>query len=225
MNLNNQQTIRGAIIAVIVAAGISILTLLAGESLGNFGGKIFLICFSFIFFGITAAISLIIGSNSMYKNLGNAGAIVSGLGFLFVAILVLGEMSDTAMVQLTATTFIASIALAHISLLHHFKMQNKYAIQARIMATIFISLFSLILIAKIFEPLEGIQYILYNQSMAKIVISALVADLAATLLVPLCNRLEVKDETTELSFSNETEPPAKENEPININTEQTEKPL
>lgn len=206
MNLNNQQQLKGAIIAVIVAASIAILTILVGDDIGDSGGKLFLICFSFIFFGITAAICFVAGDNPVYKGLGNAGAIVSGLGFLLVTILVLGEIEDQTVTQLAAALFIASIALAHICLLHHFKLRNKYAIQARLIATIFISVFSMIVIAKIFEPLDAFEYLLYNQSMLKIVTSTLVADLAATLLVPLCNRLEVKNEVPDLTLNNQTPP-------------------
>ncbi len=212
MNLNNQQTIKGGIITVIIAGALCVLTILASDSMGSGGGKLFSICFSVIFFGITAVISAVAGKHPDYKGLGNAGAIVSGIAALMVVVITLGEPTDKLIYQLTGSLTIAAIALAHISLLHHFKIQNKYANQARTLATVFISIFSLIIISLIFESGENFEYSLMragSETIGKLLASSLVVDLAATLLVPLCNRLDVKDETPTLSFTEEsTTPPA-----------------
>ena len=158
MNPNNQQFIKGAIITLIIAAAIAVLTVLAGDSIGRgageFTGKLFLACFSLIFFGITTAISMVVTEKPQYKILGNAGMVVSAVAFLLILILIFAGVrseSDLTIAKLAFALFIASIALAHICLLHHFNLQNKYAHFARITATIFISLFSLIIIVNIFE--------------------------------------------------------------------------
>jgi hypothetical protein len=74
---------------------------------------------------------------------------------------------DEGLLKLGFALFILSIALAHISLLHYFNLQNKYAFYARITASIAISLFSLLLIMRIFEPFMGVSSLVYNQSTLK----------------------------------------------------------
>jgi hypothetical protein len=93
--------------------------------------------------------------------------------------------------------------------LHHFNLQNKYAHTARITATVFISIFSTIIIVNIFGAGEGIQSLMNAQSILKVGTASLVIDLAATLLVPLCNRLKV-EETVKLSFPDEQQPSIQE---------------
>ncbi len=209
MNPNNQQFIKGAIITVIIAAAIGALTVLAGDSFGGGGGeitgKLFLVSFSLIFFGITAAISMVVTEKPQYKNLGKAGMIVSAAAFLLVLILIFaGVGDDITIAKVAFALFIASIALAHICLLHHFNLQNKHAHTARIVATIFISLFSLVIIINIFGTGQGLQSLLVNgQSMAKLGMTSLIVDLAATLLVPLCNRLQVNEPAEELHLTSE----------------------
>ena len=218
MNTNNQQFIKGAIITVIIAGAIAALTVLAGDSVGRgageITGKLFLVCFSLIFFGITAAISMVLTEKAQYKSLGNAGMIASVIAFFLVLILIFAGVNnenDLTLVKLAFAFFIASIALAHICLLHHFNLQNKYANYARITATIFISVFSLIIIINIFGTGNGLQAMVNGQSTLKLGFTSLVIDLAATLLVPLCNRLNV-EEPVKLSFSDEQPPPHNEQE-------------
>lgn len=203
----NPQFIKGAIIAVIVAAAIAVLTVLAGDSLGvatgDITGKLFLVSFSFIFFGITAAISMVIAEKPEYINLGNAGMIVSAIAFFVVLLLIFtGVNTDLTFAKLAFALFIASIALAHICLLHHFNLRTRHAFNARMAATIFISIFSFIIIINIFGAGGGYQSLMGAQSMMKFGIGSLVADLAATLLVPLCNRLPA-EEPVKLSFTDE----------------------
>jgi hypothetical protein len=207
MNLNNQQFIKGIIIAVIIAAAIGVLTVLGGDSIGRGGaeitGKLFLASFSLIFFGITATISMVVSAKPPYKNLGNAGAIVSVAAFVLVLILIFaGVGNDLTIPKFAFSLFIASIALAHICLLHHFNLQNKYAHTARITATIFISIFSVIIIVNVFGAGESLLTLMNGQSILKMGIGSLIIDLAATLLVPLCNRLKV-EEPVKLSFPDE----------------------
>ena len=218
MNSNNQQFIKAAIITVIIAAAIGALTVLAGDSagrgIGEFTGKLFLISFSLIFFGITGTIAMVVAAKPAYKNLGNAGMIVSGAGFFLILILIFaGIGSDITIAKLAFSLFIASVALAHICLLHHFNLQNKYAHTARVTATIFIALFSLVIIVNIFGAGDGLQSLMNGQSIIKMGTASLIIDLAATLLVPLCNRLKV-DEPVKLSFSDEHPQPVQEEQKV-----------
>lgn len=210
MNLKNQQFIRGAIIAVIIAGAFGALSILAG-GIGEAGAKLFTICFNLIFFGITATISMIVTRKPEYKGLGTAGMVVSVITFFIFSIMVLVEIGESSILQLAFAMMILSIALAHICLLHYFNLQNKYALYARMTATIAISIFSFILITKIFEPLPSLYTLGANQSALKLLVASLVIDLAATLLVPLCNQLKV-NETIELTFTDEqpTVPPVQE---------------
>jgi hypothetical protein len=213
MNSTNQQFIKGAIITVIIAGAIAALIVLAGDSAGRgsgeITGKLFLMCFSLIFFGITAVISMVVTEKPQYKMLGNAGMIVSAAGFFVVMILILagvGNQRDMIIPKFAIALFIASIALAHICLLHHFNMQNKYAHYARMTATIFISIFSLVIIVNIFGAGDGLQSLMNVQSSGKIVTASLIIDLAATLLVPLCNRLKVNAPEEQLTITSEPPP-------------------
>jgi hypothetical protein len=211
MNLNNQQFIKGMIIAVIIAAVIGALTVLAGDSIGRgasaITGKLFLASFSLIFFGITATISKVVAAKPVYKSLGNAGAMVSLAAFVLVMLLIFtGVDNDLTIAKFAFSLFIASIALAHICLLHHFNLQNKYAHYARMTATIFISIFSLVIIVNIFGAGDGLQSLMNVQSSGKIVTASLIIDLAATLLVPLCNRLKVNAPEEQLTITSEPPP-------------------
>ena len=214
MNLNNQQFIKGMIIAVIIAAVIGALTVMAGDSLGRGGGeitgKLFLASFSLIFFGITATISMVVSAKPQYKTLGNAGLGVSVVAFfLILFVIFIGIGNDLTIVKFAFSLFIASIALAHICLLHHFNLQNKYAHTARITATVFISLFSMVIIINVMGAGDGLMSLMNGQSIIKMGTASLIIDLAATLLVPLCNRLKV-EEPVKLSFSDQHPIPSKE---------------
>lgn len=211
MNQNNQQLIKAAIVTVIIAAAIGVITVLGGDSLGRGGGeitgKLFLASFSLIFFGITATISMVVTAKPQYKILGNAGMIVSVVAFFLVLILIFtGIDNDLTIPKFAFALFIASIALAHICLLHHFNLQNKYAYTARIAASIFISLFSMVIIVNILGAVEGLQALMNGQSILKMGIACLVIDLAATVLVPLCNRLKVNEPAEQLTITSEPPP-------------------
>jgi hypothetical protein len=202
MNQNNQQLIKISIAIVIVAGLLGALSVISGD-IGVSSMKIFALSLLIIIYGITATISMVVNRKPAYKTLGTAGMIASGLGFLLSAIVILIEIEETGILQLASSFFIAAIALAHICLLHYFNLQNKYAYYARITATIAIAVFSLILITRIFEPFPNLNSFGGNQSILKILVAALVIDLAATLLVPLCNRLEVHDPAEVLTITSE----------------------
>ena len=210
MHSKNSQLLRAAIVTVIIAGIFGALSVLA-EGIGILSGKIFAICLSLIIFGITATISMVVTRKPEYINLGRAGMLVSATAFLLVLTIILGEVINETLLKITFAFFISSIALAHISLLHYFNLQNKYAFYARIVATIAISIFSLILIMRVFEPFMGVSSLIYNQSTLKMLIASFIIDLAATLLVPLCNRLMV-DKPVEFSFTEEQPVQPKENE-------------
>jgi hypothetical protein len=205
MNQNNQQLIKIAVIVVIIAGLLGALSVIASD-IGVASMKLFALSLILIVFGITATICMVVTRKPEYKTLGMAGMVVSASGFFISAIVILAEISDSGILQLAFSLFIAAIALAHICLLHHFNLQNKYAYYARMTATIAIALFSLILITRIFEPIPSLYNIGGTQSILKILVAALMVDLAATLLVPLCNRLEVHEPAEELTIT--SEPPA-----------------
>jgi hypothetical protein len=217
---NNPQFIRGAIITVIIAGAIGALTVLAGDTFGvatgDFTGKLFLTSFSLIFFGITGAICMVVTEKPEYKGLGNAGMIVSAIGFFFTLILIFAGVKDSdgdaTVPKLAISLFLASIALAHISLLFHFNLRNKHAHNARMTAAIFISIFTFALIILVFSGRGLFSGITDAETMAKIIMVSLVIDLAATVLVPLCNRLPA-DEQPSLSFDNDNRPAETQPEP------------
>jgi hypothetical protein len=218
MNQNDQPFIKGAIITVIIAAAIGALTVLGGDSLGRGGGeitgKLFLASFSLIFFGITATISMVVTAKPQYKLLGNAGMIVSVIAFFLVLLLIFtGIDNNLTIPKFAFALFIGSIALAHICLLHHFNLQNKYANTARITATIFISLFAMVIIVNVLGAVEGLQALLNGQSIIKMGTASLIIDLAATLLVPLCNRLKVVEPAEQLIITSEPPPVQEEQAP------------
>lgn len=197
MNQNNPQVIKAAVIVVIVAGLLGALTIMT-EGIGIGSAKIFAICLALIIYGITATICMVVTRKPECRSLGNAGMVVSASAFLLVFIITVGEVGDEGLLKFAFALFIASIALAHICLLHNFNLQNKYALYARITGTIAIAVFSLVLIVRIFEPFAGMSALMYNQSSLNLIVAALVIDLAATLLVPLCNRLEVQGPVQEL---------------------------
>ncbi len=204
MQSNNPQWVKASIAIVIMAGLLGALSVIS-EGIGLTGGKLFTLSLSLILFGINAVIAFSVTRKPGYQTLGLVGVMVSGLAFLLVAVMILGEIGEEFLIKTVFTLFIASIALAHIALLHYFNLRNKWAGYARMTATVFISLFSFLLILRVFEPFAGLASLVYNQSTLKILVASLVIDLAATLLVPLCNLLKA-EEPPKLSFTEE--PPA-----------------
>jgi hypothetical protein len=191
MNQNNQPLIKASVTIVIIAGLVAALSLFAG-GINPVEGKLFAICFSLIFFSITAVISFAAAGKHGISVLGTLGMMASVIAFMLVFVIIMAEIDDDSILKLAFTFFIISIALAHINLLHYFTLQNKYALYARIAATAAISVFSVLVIAQIFSPFQGMYSITGYQSAYKLIIASLVIDLAATVLVPLCNRLEAE---------------------------------
>lgn len=219
----NPQFIRGSIIVLLIAGIIGVLTVLAGDSFGvatgDFTGKLFLTCFSLIFFSITAVICMVVTEKPEYKNLGNAGLIVSAIAFFITLILIFGGVGeDPSIAKFAFSLFLASIALAHISLLHYFNIRNRHAHNARMTATIFISIFTGVIIILLFSSRGLFDSLGDAQTMSKIILGSLVADLAATAMVPLCNRLPA-DEQPALSFDNENKPAEPEQQQLPLTEE------
>jgi hypothetical protein len=187
---NNQQFIKASVIIVIIAGLIGALSVMSG-GIGLENAKMISISLALIIYGITATICMVVTRKPAYKSLGTAGMIVSGIAFLLAFIMIVGTIENEELLKIGFVFFIASVALAHICLLHYFNLQNKYALYARYTATAAIALFSLLIIIRIFEPILSLTSLVYNQSVIKIILASLIVDLAATLLVPLCNRLKV----------------------------------
>jgi hypothetical protein len=202
---NNQQFIKVSVMVVIIAGLLGALAVLSsGIMLAN--GKMISICLLLIIYGITATLCMVVTSKPAYKTMGTAGMIVSGIAFLLALIMIAGSVENEELLKTAFAFFIASVGLAHICLLHHFNLQNKYALYARMTATAAIAIFSFLFIIRIFEPFLSLTALIYNQSILKIILAALIIDLAATLLVPLCNRLKVNEPAGQPTIT--SEPPA-----------------
>ncbi len=205
MNQNNQSLIKAAI-AITIIAGVAGALSAIGGSIDPSTGKIYATCFMIIFFGITGTLSMVAGNKPENKLLGLAGIAASIGAFLLFSIMLIGENGSEILLKIAFILSIAAIALAHISLLFHITIQNKYAGFARIAATVAISLFSLFIIVQVFEPMPSLYMMGPNQTMIKTITALLLVDLAATLLVPLCNRLHVESPIEQLEFTPEEQP-------------------
>jgi hypothetical protein len=208
MNQHNQQPIKVSVAITIIAGVLGALSALGG-SIDPSTAKIFSISMMLILFGITGTISWVVTNKPEYKTLGIAGMAASLGAFLLFFIMILSETGGDILIKLAFTLSITAIALAHICLLYHITIQNKYAAYARIAATTAIALFSFFIIIQIFQPLPDLYMMASNQSTIKTISALLLVDLAATLLVPLCNRLKIESPVEELQFTPE-EPPASE---------------
>jgi len=197
-------TIKAFVIAVIIAGLFGVISILASDGMGMEGAKAFAISMCFILYGLLSAAPMVLAEKPEYKTLGVASMIVSTLAFILTVAAILAEITDAGFLKFIASLFILSLGLAHICLLHHFNLQNKYAHYARVTATIAITLFTLLIIVRVFDTFMLYESFLYNQSTAKITVVAFIIDLTATLLVPLCNRLQVT-EKVEMIFD-ETPP-------------------
>src|SRR5947207_222360 len=105
------QTIKALVIIVIVAGLLGALTILAIESFGIAGIKLFAISLALMLCGITATLSLVVAEKPEYKTLGVAGMIVSGLVFLLATAIILGEIGDPGFLKFVLSLFIISIGL------------------------------------------------------------------------------------------------------------------
>lgn len=193
------QIIKALVITVIIAALVSAIGILAVDGVGIDGAKIFIICICFLLYGLFAAAPLVVAEKTEYRTLGIAGMFIPMLGFVLSAVAILAEIGDTGLLKFIGALFMLSMGLAQVCLLYHINVQNQYANAARLTATITIALFTLLIIIRIFDSFESYDSFLYDQSTSKIMVVAFLIDIAATILVPLCNRLQL-DEKVELNF-------------------------
>lgn len=133
MHQHNQQLIKASIVIVIIAGLLGALSIIA-TGIGPASAKLFSVSLSLIIFGMTATISMVVTRKPEFKALGIAGMVVSGMAFLLFFCIILGEIGGEGLLKLAFALFIGAIALAHICLLHHFTLQNKYTFYARITA-------------------------------------------------------------------------------------------
>jgi hypothetical protein len=207
MNSTAQSFLKILIAIVILAGATATIMVMVADEPSAGGSKILSIAMSLIFFGITGSICWAAARKPQHNILGNAGMIVSAVAFLYTTMLVLGEVDSTAMLRVAFCFFIASIALAHISFLFYINARNKYASIVRVLATLFITFFSLLIITKIFEVDDGLFFMRgFDLTYIRLVFSSLILDLTATLLVPLCNQLDIETPTVELEIGNEPSP-------------------
>jgi hypothetical protein len=189
MNQTNQLLLK-LLIGIVILAGVgAAIMIMTSNNVSSGGNKLLTIAFSFLFYGITGSICWAITRKREHNLLGNSGIIISAVAFLFQTILIVGEVDSTDMLKLAFSLFIVSIALAHICFLFYITVQNRYASMARVLATLFISIFSLLIITKVFD-IDSFSFMRGpGETYIRFVFATLVLDLAATLLVPLCNRL------------------------------------
>jgi len=117
------------------------------------------------------------------------------------SILLIGGIGDEGMLKFIGIISLSSFALAYVCFLHHINVQNKYAVASRMTATIAISLFTFVVTTQLFQPLVNIYMLVANETMLKLLFASFFIALVATLLVPLCNRLQVAEPVQEFSFT------------------------
>lgn len=207
MKSKHQHLFKALIIIAIITAIVAILALLSfSERTFNFGVlKLFGLCLSLLAFGLTATVSMVISEKQDYKLLGIAGVIVSAIGFLFFALIIITGIQNQTQSRIASILSISTLSITHISLLHLINPQNRFAQYARNTATIAICLFSLLWINQIFQsfPFLFIPGVGGDLTQVKLLMAAFVVCLTATLLVPLCNRLNIKEPNNEVFIPQE----------------------
>jgi hypothetical protein len=210
MNQNNQPLVKVLITLTILAAiAASILIYTSDTDAGDnpFAGKLFSICYSFLSYGVLAAICWAATRKKEYKILGGAGMAISVLAFVFITILILDENKSESTVKLALALMIASLGMAQICFLFYLTAQNRFTVTARMVATIAITTYSLLIISRIFSGFEDFFYMGVTwKNYLKAIISLFVIGLAGCLLVPLCNQLE-KPQELELETKIDEQPP------------------
>lgn len=204
MNSNQQQGLKLLIILVAAIGALAAILMLAGVFDG-FSGKFIGITFSMLYYGIMGCICHAVIRKKEYYGLGIAGIAVAAAGFLLNLLLILleKEIFTADFAKVVLALLLVSLALAHISFLFYINIQNKYAALARTIAVIFISLFTFLIVVKLFDSFDFIYMRRTNEGFARVLIASLITDLTATLLVPLCNQLRFPSEA---GFTFDTEP-------------------
>lgn len=209
MNQNNQPLVKVLITLTILAAitaSILIYTSDTEEGSNPFAGKLFSICYAFLSYGVLAAICWAATRKKEYKILGSAGMMISVLAFVFITILILDENKSESTVKLALSLMVASLGMAQICFLFYLTAQNKYTTTARMVATIAIATYSLLIISRIISGLDDFFYMgVTFRNYLKAIISLFIIGLGGCLLVPLCNQLE---KPQELELETKIDPPA-----------------
>jgi hypothetical protein len=195
MNQNNQPQIKVLITLVILATITAVLMILTDDILKTFANsKIFSICYAFLFYGVTGSICWATARKKDALVLGNGGMVVSALAFLFVTIMIVGENKSTDMIKITLSLVVATIGLTQICFLFYINAQNKFTVTARMVATMAIAAYSLLIISKIFSPWENfMDWPVGLENYLKAILSLFIIGLGSCFLVPLCNQLETTD--------------------------------
>ncbi len=206
----NVQFIKGFSIAIIVAGILSALLIISGDTFSfasdGITARLFLICLSFILFSLTFVAGLVVAEKPPYKTLGNAAMIVSGVAFLLIVILIFTGVDDNlGIIKLAIILFIVAFALAHLSVLYHFNLNNKNAIMARTLAMVFLSIYTFISIINVLNSGSGFPGLFGgDQTTLKLGLASTILSYAATALVPLFNRFP--KEATPISNVEEIKP-------------------
>jgi hypothetical protein len=212
MNQNTQPLIKVMITLVILSAiTASILMFTSGSLSEVFDGKLFNICYSFLLYCVTGAICWAVTRKKEYLVLGNAGIVISILGFIMFTIFLLDDNKTASTAKFTFSFMVAAIGLAQICFLFYLSAQNRFTLAARMVATIAIATYSLLLIARIFSFWDNLyeesEYMgLTMENYLKAILSLFIIGVASCVLVPLCNRLETGPR--ELELETKVDPPA-----------------
>ncbi|HEX2627511.1 MAG TPA: hypothetical protein VHM26_00815 [Chitinophagaceae bacterium] len=208
MNQNNQPLVKVLITLTILAAitaSLLIYTSDTGAGDNPFAGKLFSICYAFLSYGVLGAVCWAATRKREYKILGSAGMVISLLAFVFITVLILDENKSESTVKFALALMVGSLGMAQICFLFYLTAQNKYTNAARMVATIAISIYSLLIISRIFSGFEDFFYMGVTwKNYIKAIISLFVIGLAGCLLVPLCNQLE---KPQELELETKVDPP------------------
>ena len=202
MNRTNQPFLKVLIIGILVIGVAGTAIILGGELYRDLNAKILYITYSVLIYGITASVCWAVTRKNKYRGLGTTGIIVSVLAALLNVALAISETGTQDVLQIAFTFFIVAISMAHICFLFYITIQNKYAEAARTVAVIFISIFSLLAIIKIFNSSNSLYLAEGMETYARLLMVALTINLTATLLVPLCNRLR-PDTRNDLTFNSD----------------------
>ncbi len=201
MKPSTQPILTSLIALVSGLAIISALLILVVNGESEFSGKFIAISFSLFIYGITGSICWAASRRNEVRSLGMAGVVVAVFAFLVFTIYVLAEPKEVDFIRLTFSLFLLAIAFAHICFLFYLTMRNKYASVTRIITSIFIGLFTLLLVSQVWSLNNSSFFYLgrdLDATTLRIIGSSLVLDLAGTLLVALLNRLNSPTVTLEL---------------------------
>jgi hypothetical protein len=205
MNSTNQLLLRIMIAIVAIMGAVVAVILLVSDSMfqSSTNGKIIFITFSMLIYGITASFCYALTRKREYNGLAIFGMTVSAIAFFINLIFVITESRSTGLSKSMFAFFFLAIGLAHICFLFYITAQNKYAEAVRIVAIIFISLFTLLVVAKIFDSGEESFYMGRGiQNYIRYVLAVLTLNLTASLLVVLCNQIRANN-PAELLFQND----------------------